>query len=604
MPFAGGPRDARKTATHLRECLSEIEEKSLINLSPGESTIVYNFQSFRQVTDRSYRWVALRVNARRFGASFKCKWHMIPLDVMKSNLFGEYDGVNDTLCGIIEAKVHWSKAGSVLTSITHVDTPPFRIENRSQTHYLQLAQDDDEANIIELPPMHSCGYTWDSPLGKKRLRVAVIPGRQSAQCLVERGGKTSDYDAKSTTSTIESDDESDSEAQGDLLSSLMRGISTDLSKGKKSSTPQTSQQWVHSRLARKYNLQLIGNQKDLPIPNSETYWMGTPKHNDSGEHLTVHTRISTGTKVISFNDSDWLTNQIEAGLLLRGGDFKSALIDINIEGAGIYFNDNYPRELMGVVARDIQVCKPMGTIELTARLRHFQIDAMLPNARYPIIIQPLPMGVDRRKPEIDDSSSMSITPQGIQIRDCYWKRKDEKPIPLYEMKCSYVPQVSYCFMKLSLHLSVKDPKQSYCKTSSALVPLAQNKIMWIPNLEVSLCPMKLQLDVDYILRVLSLIFDSTSKYRKGEIIERNQGLIYVNENLKYTTRGSMNFCLTYVENFYIHPVEVQLEINVKSDEEDFDEEVDSGGETSSSLTLHTISQSTNSGTYRLLSLYD
>jgi hypothetical protein len=128
--------------------------------------------------------------------------------------------------------------------------------------------------------------------------------------------------------------------------------------------------------------------------------------------------------------------------------------------------------------------------------------------------------------------------------------------------------------------------------------------MWIPNLEVSLCPMKLQLDVDYILRVLSLIFDSTSKYRKGEIIERNQGLIYVNENLKYTTRGSMNFCLTYVENFYIHPVEVQLEINVKSDEEDFDEEVDSGGETSSSLTLHTISQSTNSGTYRLLSLYD
>lgn len=116
--------------------------------------------------------------------------------------------------------------------------------------------------------------------------------------------------------------------------------------------------------------------------------------------------------------------------------------------------------------------------------------------------------------------------------------------------------------------------------------------------------MKLQLDVDYILRVLSLIFDSTSKYRKGEIIERNQGLIYVNENLKYTTRGSMNFCLTYVENFYIHPVEVQLEINVKSDEEDFDEEVDSGGETSSSLTLHTISQSTNSGTYRLLSLYD
>jgi len=125
-------------------------------------------------------------------------------------------------------------------------------------------------------------------------------------------------------------------------------------------------------------------------------------------------------------------------------------------------------------------------------------------------------------------------------------------------------------------------------------------MVWVPSLEVQLCPMRLQLDVDYILRVLSLIFDSVSKYRK-EDIGSNQAITHVNEDLSYITRGSMNICLTYIENFYIHPVEVQLEINIKSDEEDFNDGEYTGG-TSSSLTLHTISQSTNSGMYRALSL--
>jgi hypothetical protein len=441
-------------ATYLRERLSENEEKSLVHLSPGEATVIYNFNSFHRAADSSYRWVAFRVNARRFGATFKCKWHMVPLDVMQSNLFGEHDGVNDTLCGIVEAKVHWSNAGSILTSISHADTPPFRIENRSQTHHLQLCQDDDEAAIFELPPMHSCGYTWDSPLGKKRLRVAVVQGRQSA-CETNRGRKTLDSDAKSTTSTIDSDDDSvEGEAPEDpMLRSLRRGISTDVQKGGKNGKSHPSHQWVHSRLARKYNLQAIGKQKDLHCPKDEADWMGSPKHNKSGERLKVHTRVSTGTKVISFSDSDWLADQVEAGLLRRGGNFKSAFIDINMEGAGIYFNDNFPMELMGIVVRDIQICKPIGSIQVTTRVRHFQIDAMLPNARYPIIIQPLPLGVDRRMPEIQNSSSsMSIIPHSIKARECYWKLHDEKPVPLYEMKFSYVPQVSVCLTNCLLLL--------------------------------------------------------------------------------------------------------------------------------------------------------
>ena len=436
LPFVGGPRDARKMATYLSDDISETEEKKLLNLSPGESTIIYSFQSFYSESDISYRWVAFRVNARRFGATFKHKWHMIPLDVMHSHYFGEHDGVNDTMCGILEANVHWSKAGSILTSISHADTPPYRIENRSQTHYLQLVQDDGEANVFELPPMHSCGYTWDSPLGKKKLRVAVIPDRHSAPDM-DRGGKTPDFDSKSTASTVDSDDDSDNEEPDDpLLRSMRKGISTN---GLSKTRQKSKRQLLHSRLSRKYNFQKIGKQKDLPCSKLDDWKSNL---NKSGESLTVHTRISTGTKVISFNDSEWLANQIEAGLLRRGGDFEGALIDINIEGVGIYFNDNYPAELMGIITRDIQICKPHGSIELIARVRHFQIDAMHPNARYPIIIQPSPMGVDRRKAEIDNTSSIPIIPKSVKTRECYWKLKEEKPIPLLEMTCSYIPQVS------------------------------------------------------------------------------------------------------------------------------------------------------------------
>lgn len=125
-------------------------------------------------------------------------------------------------------------------------------------------------------------------------------------------------------------------------------------------------------------------------------------------------------------------------------------------------------------------------------------------------------------------------------------------------------------------------------------------MVWVPNLEVQLCPMKLRVDVEYILRVLSLIFDSVSKYRKGT--KKSEGIIHVNENLEYQTRGSMDFCLTYIEQFYIHPVVVELEINIKSDDEDFTDEANLDN-TSSSLTLTTISQSTNSGTYCELYLH-
>ena len=188
----------------------------------------------------------------------------------------------------------------------------------------------------------------------------------------------------------------------------------------------------------------VGRQKDLPCPSAKILESGNFTDNvKMTANLIVHTRILAGTKILSFSDSSWLSEQVELGLLRKGGDFKSAICEINVDGFGLYLMDDFPRELMGVVVRDIQIHKPMGSIEATVRIRHFQVDAMLPNARYPIIIQPLPLGVDRREPVIQNSALSTLISSGsVNKSDCYWMKHDEKPIPVFEITCSYVPQVS------------------------------------------------------------------------------------------------------------------------------------------------------------------
>jgi hypothetical protein len=128
---------------------------------------------------------------------------------------------------------------------------------------------------------------------------------------------------------------------------------------------------------------------------------------------------------------------VEAGNLRKGGNWKVALFQFNIEGVGFYLMDDYPKELVGIVVRDIKVEKQAGSIEATTRIRHFQVDAMLPDARYPIIIQPLPLGVDRRESSIQ---SVEVTDQ-VNNNDCYWLKHNEKPVPVLEVTGSYVPQV-------------------------------------------------------------------------------------------------------------------------------------------------------------------
>lgn len=144
-------------------------------------------------------------------------------------------------------------------------------------------------------------------------------------------------------------------------------------------------------------------------------------------------------------------------------------------------------KVLGITVRDVQIQKPGGSIDFTLRVRHFQVDAMLPSARYPIIIQPLPLGVDRREPLYPECEG--VLDSNTIKRDCYWENHNEKPIPLLgwfvsctiqttsviltsrliaclywnlllELTGSYVPQVRllltphHCLVPLCIHSTI------------------------------------------------------------------------------------------------------------------------------------------------------
>jgi len=114
--------------------------------------------------------------------------------------------------------------------------------------------------------------------------------------------------------------------------------------------------------------------------------------------------------------------------------------------------------------------------------------------------------------------------------------------------------------------------------------------MWIPSIEVFVCPMKIQLDVDYILRVVGIVLGSINTYQEGANTNITT-TTHANDKLQYITYGQLKSRLTYIENLYIAPLWFEVEINIKPDELDYSES-EAAGE--ASLTLNSIARSTNS----------
>lgn len=447
LPISGSKSDVMQKAIQLRHSLAGDDKRMMLRLNKNESTILYNFMdvSLAKGIEKTHRWAAFSVNASRQSDEYIPKWHLIPIDKIGSTYFGEHDGHNDTMCAIMEAKVH-GYDGARVVSITHATVPPFRIENRSNDHCIQFVQDDTSAVAFELPPMHSCGYTWDSPHGTKSLRAVVVPLSKSRMNIFEEaldGGNVSDGMSaedscdKNFESDISEDgffDNDDEDTTSDHFkrgSRCSRSITSTVSSRISSSKSifPLKQRRLFGLKSRSYSMTTVGRKRSLPCPISEKTY----------STLNVHLRISAGTKVLSFNDSPWLIEQVDQGLLRKGGDFKDSYCGIHFDGLSFYLMDDFPREQMGVIVRDVEIYKPMGSIEATFKVRHFQVDAMNENARYPIIVQPKEIGHERHG-HIHNNTLHGNSPANVHQKDCFWLENNEPGQPIFELVFSYVPQ--------------------------------------------------------------------------------------------------------------------------------------------------------------------
>ena len=438
LSLSGSLHEAMQKVRHLSNGLTKQEGKFILRVGPNESTIISNFVdvSFVKGIEKSHRWGAFRVNSSQRGDGLQNKWHLIPMDKIGSTYFGEHDGIFDTMCGILQVKVHLSD-GTRVVSITHATVPPYRIENRSNDHTLRFVQNDSDAIVFELPPMHSCGYTWDSPHGRLSLRAVVVPKRRRSNNLFGQyakdesesstaGSKT--FDATYEERHVDGSEISDSDADTTNKSSLCSNENIISASSSCMAQIPLDRKDLFGSKSRSYKSSTVGCKKDLPCLVS----------GNTTSALKAHLRISAGTKILSFNDSSWLINQVELGLLRKGGDFKSALVEMNMDGLSFYLMDDYPREVIGVAVRDVQIYKPQGSIQANASVRHFQVDAMLPKARYPIIIQPKAVGVDRQGHMIENNTHDNH-PESVNESDCFWLKHNEGE-SVFEVALSYVPQ--------------------------------------------------------------------------------------------------------------------------------------------------------------------
>ena len=390
--------------------------------------------------------------------------HIIKADVFGSSYYVERDGVRDSPAGIV--KVDVQQAGpTTVTSVMISPRSPFRCENRSTSHYIQFVQDDHTATVIELPPMSFCSFSWDNPHGKKRIRVVSIPRHKSREFLTEQACKAASPTSADSAQFIPHDNDSDSlffrhhnddepEEESDILTSMTLDASTRerLEEVKNvHSFNRTDSQFVkrkrlYSRRSKAYNPQIVGTHKPLPCESFEH-----PSHSTLGSvldhhhspELFVECRILAGSRVLSFNDSKWRMHQSEIGAMRSGGFWKSINYDIFALGATFSLVDDFPHELMSMTVRHLSIYKRRGEISTTCRLRHVQVDSMFPSAQYPVILEPLPLGVDRR---VNESGELSLLlakysdGKEVSPNDFYWVDTADWPMPFFEASISYLPQ--------------------------------------------------------------------------------------------------------------------------------------------------------------------
>lgn len=200
----------------------------------------------------------------------------------------------------------------------------------------------------------------------------------------------------------------------------------------------------------------------------------------------MEVRILHGSKVVSFNDSIYRINQSKLGMLKSGGAWRNIHANLRLEGVMINLIDEEPKELLSIVLKEFLALKEEGDITFTLRLRHVQIDNMLDGARYPIVLQPSSQGLvdEREKTKTADAGKGGRNgDEGLEGKDGhYWQQEEEKPIPVFELNCSYIPLTN---------------------------------MVWVPLILVHLLPLKCQIDLSYILQLVNVITSAIPETNEG-----------------------------------------------------------------------------------------
>jgi hypothetical protein len=522
-PFHGNPGDI---AGHLssQKSLTFAEREERCTLEPGQSTIVYKFDDVASFgTSGPHRFICFKTHETLWKT--REKWHLMLADVSDPQYFAERDHASDKIIDLLGAENVQVKASTVI-KLFQCERPPLRIENRSNEHVIRFVQDENPAGVwMELPPMTWCAYSWDDPLGKKVLRVQALDSLDSRTRL--DGLKVAGAVAPSAggLSLDESEDESvdGTPHDEDGTDALHNGA-----------TPRP----------KLYDPFKVGAKTALPVVPGRR----VPRR----DCLQSDLRIIKGARVLAFCDSSWRTEQIERGHLRSGGNWKNVSFDFCLEGVVISLADYFPHETLSITMRDIVMVKPKGQVDVRFVLRYLQIDAMQKTARYPIILIPLHLGVDRRP-----SATDAITPAGDGT-DQYWKEHDEKPFPVFEASVSYLPQP---------------------------------QMLWIPELSISICPMRMEIELEYMLRIVDLVLNSLPE----QTVEQNfqevaLTLREINCRLDISNIIRGKAAPAYFEKIHVKPTLFELEFDIKPDNGHSDE----GGEGQSIVALTSMGKTTRS----------
>ena len=500
-------------------------EETQVLVEPGENAVIYYFDDLHtgsgggggginSVGAAKERFICFRTQQPTGGYSEKV--HIVPADRLDTVHFSERSSTH-TVDSIIVSKNTKSGASTVVTIEDSSCLPPFRIENRSADHSLLLVQEgENDAEPIFLEPLTWCNYAFDNPHGWRhsgtlRLKVAVVdttsgygvPGGNIRDSDLPRvtkmkgikmsglargmqkmmSGSSSALQhrkGKSATGLLGGIEEVGSPASNSgLNSSAVSAKSAASASGSLMSSEYLSDSKVSAKVlngsrAKSYSIDKVGRRKDLPCPKPSKKSEDENHGLQHQGHLVVEVGILRGTKVITFNDSMYKINQSKIGMIKSGGDWRNVEASVSLEGVIVNLIDNTPHEILNLTLKELVAIKQRGDITFTIRLRHLQVDNMLEGARYPLVLQPVTQGL------VDDRTSQNLKSGSSEAAaggegPVYWEEHMEKPVPFFELSCSYIPLES---------------------------------MIWIPLMYVQLTPLKLQVDLGYILKLANVITSS------------------------------------------------------------------------------------------------